>query len=364
MEKQIAPYEWTLNYATEKKKQYSQMTERIYFIVIILFFIFPGVAVFFLIFILFLMGSVLKSDSSSSGGGMILEKYKIDMEGITVEDVRNQRSHKYMWNEISSYCPYSVAKPFYGYFLKKYAGDDFILERIGGSRIKLKAGANDSAMVNANLSKKLKIKNLMNLQSRGSFKMGLARAGAFDPATMEIEKRNFNKPQKFSSSAEEKRFYEEKRRFERNYARSSEQSFRNKVIVIYFALVLVSLAGYYIYSTMKAMEAGKKADDSRLNISGITARGDIAGSEYIVSCKTDSDCQFYFFNTIDDRGSMGPISNLMRVSDSNGCVWAVINKKYESVWKRQYPVPKKCVISSTIKDRKGCDPARKVCVIK
>lgn len=364
MDRQIVPYEWTLTYATEKKKQYSQMIERIYFIVIILFFIFPGAAVFFLIFILFLMGSVLKSDSSSSGGGMILKKYKIDMEGITVEDVRSKRNHKYMWNEISSYCPYSVAKPFYGSFLKKYAGDDFILERIGGSQIKLKAAANDSAMVSSNLSKKLKIKNLLNLQSRGSFRMSSERSGAFDLATMEIEKRNFNKPQKFSSSAEEKRFYEEKRHFERNYARSSERSFRDKVIGIYFALVILSLAGYYIYSTMKAVEMGNNADDGELNVSGKTERSEIAGSEYIVSCKTDSDCQFYFFSTIDDRGSMGPMSNLMRVSDGNGCVWAVINKKYESVWKGQYPAPQKCVMNSSIKNRKGCDPARKVCVVK
>ena len=364
MEKYIAPYEWNLSYSAEKNKQYSQTIESVYFIMIILFFIFPAAAILFLVLIIILIGSMSKSDSSASGGGMVLEKYKIDMEGITVEDVRNQRSHQYQWNELASYCPYSVAKPFYGSFLKKYAGDDFILTRVGGSQIKIKAGRNDAAMVNSVLSKKLKVKNVLNSQGNRSFRMDPLKIGACNPGAMMIEKKNFDKPRSFSSGAEEKRFYEEKRYFERNYARASEQSFRNKVIGIYFILVIFSLIGYSVYHATKDAKVGSEMNGQGSDVSGINEKSDIAGSEYIVSCKADEDCQYYFFSTTDSPGAMSSIPKLTKVSDSNGCIWAVINRKYGLTWNKQYPAPRKCILSASIKNRKGCDPARKVCVAR
>ncbi|MFA6097296.1 MAG: hypothetical protein WC788_06750 [Candidatus Paceibacterota bacterium] len=363
MEKQIAPFEWSLNYAAEKNKQYSQTIESVYFVMIIMFFVSPGIAILILVFVFILIGKMSRDESSASGGGAVLEKYKIDNEGVTVENIRNQRSHKYLWNELTSYCPYSVAKPLYGSFLKKYAGDDFMLERVGGSQIKLRAGVRDSAMVNAALSKKLKIKNMLNQQSYRSFRMTPLSAGSFNSNTMMTDKRNFNKPQKFSTSAEEKRFYEEKRYFEKNKARAGEQSFRNKIFAIYLFLMALSLVGYSIYLAGNETKNARETDGGGA-ASDTTGSSGLAGSEYIVRCNADTDCQYYFFATTDESGAMGAMPNLARVSDSSGCVWAIINRLYGPAWERQYPTPKDCALSSSIKNRKGCDPVRKVCVAR
>lgn len=362
MDKQITSYEWSLNYLTEKKKQYSYMAESLLPMMVVMLFIFPGLAFFFFIFLLILIGSISRNDGAAASGGMIVEKYRIDDEGITVEDIRKKRVQKYTWKKLANYCPYSVQKPLYGAFFKKYAGDDYIVQGKGGDVVKLKAGISDSAMVNSILSKKLKLRNTLNIQSGRSFRMDPFKVSALNSNIMAEEKRNFNRPQKFSSGDDEKRFYEEKRNFERKYAKASEKAFRNRIVGIYIALVILSLIGYSIYLAAKESKTGNKIDGDGLNTSKIADKGVISGSEYIVSCRADSDCQYYFFST-DNSGSMGPIPNLMRVSDSNGCVWALINKQYGQTWSKEYPAPQKCILSSSIKNKKRCDLDRKVCVV-
>lgn len=361
MDNQILRYEWGLSYVTEKKKQHAHMVESMYFVMFILFFISPGIAILMLLFVIIMFFNISKSDLSEKAIADF-ERYKIDMDGITVENVRNQKSHKYMWNEFASYCPYSVQKPLYGSFFKKYAGDDFMLERIGGSIVKIGAGAADSAMVNHLLSKKLKIKNALNTMNYTSFKMGTQKASSFNPSTMMADKKKFSQPRKFTSGAEEKRFYEEKRRFESNYTKTKESSFRKNVIGAYILLVLFSLFAYMIYSIAKD---AKKEDPNAGFKDTAAVSADLAQSKETAKCNKDSDCQYYYFADTGSRNYLPrSASKIMTVSDSKGCIWALINRKYGSAWTKQYAVPEKCVLNPATKNRKGCDVDRKVCVIK
>lgn len=88
---------------------------------------------------------------------------------------------------------------------------------------------------------------------------------------------------------------------------------------------------------MKDAESGKRSGYDQGVMSVTTKKVGLGGGEYIVNYNVDSYCQYYFFSTTEDSGSMISMPNLMKASYGNGRVWTVVNKACEQTWKRQYP---------------------------
>ena len=161
----ISLLKWEITESQLQKKQLSYLLEKFFFVFIIFVLISPSLG-FLMIMIAILMFINLKQNTNTKQGkDAVLEKYKIDDSGISINNVKQKENSFYSWNNLSYFYTYSKTSPLFGFLLGKIVGDDFFIKKNDNKLITLKASAADAEKIKFILSKKLKIKAIAKTQT-------------------------------------------------------------------------------------------------------------------------------------------------------------------------------------------------------
>ncbi|MDF1498316.1 MAG: hypothetical protein P1P85_03095 [Patescibacteria group bacterium] len=357
----ISSFQWEITEFQLRQKQQASIIEKFLFPSIFLMFIFPqlgfvgilAIAVFYI---------KLNSNSKLQTGNVVaVEKYKIDNNGISINDVKQGKNSFYSWNDLSYFYNYSKTNPLFGLLFSKIVGDEFFVMNKDLKLIKLNTNTVDVEKIKFTLSKKLKFKLPTSWQtpsssSSSSFKY--SGIGLFGNWLSFPSSSNNNKQKKigFSNRNQEKRFHEQTIASRINLQKEKE-AFKNKLIIILYLIVAFFVTVVYlVYENKDSLSEFKndspgnvvinpiesevsQENDNNFNISDDAMfwerKGCPKNEVDIVTCNQDSDCEIYFY-FLSEKGkpveestpkSMNYYVNSIR--DEDGCVWGSINRKYK-----------------------------------
>ncbi len=376
MSQQLDPFEWEITAFQDDQKKSAYSILKIIYISLMLLFFFSGLAFILMIISAVMLARLSQTRNLSSGRGVPIEKYKIDEKGIFIENLKYDRRSQYSWTDLASYYSYNKANPLPGSFLRSRIGDDFTVVDKKNNRIELRAGTNDSDRVDSMLSQKLKLRlpsQSAYYPNDRSFKLTpISGWGDRQPKMM-----NLQRPvKKFDSGEEEKRFYEQRRMQEHSLRKNKERSTGKTVLAVYLAMVFFSIMFYLAFSsakeekikTMDNLIETRKNGDMGKDDDYWYYRGWPENDRDLVKCRSDVECESYFYYKTDKAGANREksISNpdIRIMSDNNSCAWGVINKKYGLLWQERYPKPSNCVMSAAPKSRKFCDALKGACAYR
>ena len=397
----IPSFEWEINETQDQQKKIISLLEKFFFVFILIIFIFPPLGFFMIIIAIIMFVNLKQSADMKQKEGVILEKYKIDDRGITIDNLKESKKSFFPWSELISFYSYAKTNPLLSFIRNKVAGDDFVVVDKNNKRIELRAGINNTSKVRSMLSGKLKFKTPTNTQasfssSNSPFKIKYSEIGLFNNWLKTPSSSNNNKQNNvgFVNSKQEKQFHEQTIVQRRNLQRGKDK-FKNKIIIISYIIVMFIVTSLYLMYKYKDPIVDLNSNQNRNKIENSTInenekseaspqKNDLNSvnksnnelledkewpkdKKTIVQCTSDSDCELYFYFKI-EPGEPIPteitFNNYVNITrDSYGCIWGVINKKYKSIWWKRYPLSDNCDISITKEKQVTCNKYSKTCAL-
>jgi hypothetical protein len=250
---QSAPsFEWEITESQDQQKKKVYFLEKIIIAVLALLFIFPPLGFFIILIIIITFINSLQSSNIKQKEGIILEKYKIDENGITINNIKESKKSFFPWSELVSFYSYAKTNPLIGLIKNKIVGDDFVAIDKNNKHIKLRTSVNNTSKVQSMLLRKLKFKTPTNTQasfssSNSPFKIKYSGIGLFDnwlrtPSPSNNKQNNIG----FANSKQEKQFHEQTIAQKHNLQKEKEQFKRNFLIAAYIAISFILLILYFI----------------------------------------------------------------------------------------------------------------------
>ena len=236
---QVSSFEWEINETQDQQKKKALFLEKIIFAVFALLFIFPPLGFFVILIIIIIFINSLQSSNIKQKESIILEKYKIDENGIAIDNLKENKKRFFPWNELSSFHSYSKINPVMGFIISKIAGDDFVVVNKNNKHIKLRVGINDALRVRNMLSGKLKFKAPTNTQATSLFKIKYSGIGLFDNRLNSPSSLNNNRKTNigFKNRNQEKKDHEQTIVQKHNLQKEKEE-FKKKILIVSYLIVM------------------------------------------------------------------------------------------------------------------------------
>ena len=257
----IHPFRWEITEAQNQKKKLAYFIEKLSFFFLFAIFIFPPLGIFMIV-IAIIMFIHLKQDTNlRQENSKIVEKYKIDNRGISINNIKQKEDNFYNWKDLSYFYGYSKTNPLFGLLLGKIVGEDFFIKDNDNKLIKLSVSIDDTEKVRSMLSKKLEFKVGVRSQiflpsSPASFgvKSNSGLISLLSKASLlnSSNQSNFGNPG-FKNRDQEKRSHERTISQQRNIQKEKE-AFKQKflialyIIIIFFATTLYIAYKYFLVS--------------------------------------------------------------------------------------------------------------------
>jgi len=377
----ISSFQWEITEFQLRQKQQVSIIEKFLFPSIFLMFIFPqlgfvgilAIAVFYI---------KLNSNSKLQTGNVVaVEKYKIDNNGISINNVKQGKNSFYSWDDLSYFYNYSKTNPMFGLLFNKIVGDEFFVMNKDHKIIKLKVGFEDVEKVKFRLSQKLKFKLPTNWQT---------------PSSSSDSSYNWRKKIGFENTNQEKIFYEQTIASRRNLQKEKE-TFKNKLIIILYLIVAFFVTIIYlVYENRDSLSEFKNNDngnvvqenviidpiesevfqksDNNFNISDDLMfwerKGWPRNEIDIVRCDQNSDCEVYFYflsekgRPVEESAPKSINYYVNSIRDEDGCVWGSINRKYKDLWWQRYSLVGDCSANSNFDEAFICNKVAKRCMFR
>lgn len=252
MENSIPPIEWEINDVQDQYKSRIYILEKFLFVFIITIFLYPPLGFLMIVIVIIILVNLKQNTNLKKDGGMILEKYGINNNGITINDLRGNKKRSLSWNELDSFYSYAKTNPVIGLVVSKLAGDDFVVVNKSGKHLKLRANINSTLKVQKILSKKLRSRapnqsqNIL-IPSLGSpFKMFQNSSKLSLPINKSNLYSSTNKT--FTKRSQEKYLHEQRIVKKHNIEKERSKFKQNILIIAYLTISFILLIAYFISS--------------------------------------------------------------------------------------------------------------------
>ena len=236
---QVSSFEWKINEIQYKQKKYIYLLEKIIPAMFVLLLIFPPFGFFLILIAIIIFANLKQNNNIKQKESAILEKYKIDENGIAIDNLKENKKRFFPWNELSSFHSYSKINPVMGFIISKIAGDDFVVVNKNNKHIKLRVGINDALRVRNMLSGKLKFKAPTNTQATSLFKIKYSGIGLFDNRLNSPSSLNNNRKTNigFKNRNQEKKDHEQTIVQKHNLQKEKEE-FKKKILIVSYLIVM------------------------------------------------------------------------------------------------------------------------------
>jgi len=247
---QVSSFEWEINETQDQQKKKASFLEKIITAVLVLLFIFPPLGFFALLIIIIIFINSLQNSNIKQKENIILEKYKIDENGIAIDNLKENKKSFFSWNELSSFYSYSKINPVMGFIISKIAGDDFVIVNKNNEHVKLRVGVNDALRVRNMISGKLKFKAPTRKQAASSlsnspFKIKYSGTGLGNWINTSLVSNNKQNNIGFVNSKQEKQFHEQTIAQKHNLQKEKE-ALKQKILIISYIVIMFIVTIIYL----------------------------------------------------------------------------------------------------------------------
>ena len=257
MENPIPPIEWEINEVQDQYKSRIYVLEKFLFVFIITIFLYPPLGFFMIVIVVLILANLKQNANLKKDGGTILEKYGMNNNGITINDLRENKKRTLSWNELDSFYSYTKTNPVMGFVISKLAGDDFVVVNKSGKHLKLRVDVNSTLKVQNMLSKKLRSKapnqsqNIL-IPSLGSpFKIFQNSSKPSLPINRSNLYSSTNRT--FTKRSQEKYSHEQRIIQKHNTEKERGKFKQNFLIIAYLAISFILLIAYFISGNIAAI---------------------------------------------------------------------------------------------------------------
>ena len=235
---QVSSFEWEINEIQYKQKKYIYFLEKIIPAMFVLLLIFPPFGFFLILIAIIIFANLKQNNNIKQKESAILEKYKIDENGIAIDNLKENKKRFFPWNELSSFHSYSKINPVMGFIISKIAGDDFVVVNKNNKHIKLRVGINDALRVRNMLSGKLKFKAPTNTQATSLFKIKYSGIGLFDNRLSSPSSSNNRQTNIGSKKRNQEKKDHEQTIFQRKNLQKEKEEFKKKILIVSYLIVM------------------------------------------------------------------------------------------------------------------------------
>ncbi|MCK5085050.1 MAG: hypothetical protein KAQ64_05345 [Candidatus Pacebacteria bacterium] len=252
MENQTTSFEWKINEVQDQQKKKINFIEKFFFIFIILILLYPPLGFLIIVMAIVAFMNSRQNTSIKQEGSVILEKYKINESGISVDNLKEGEKSFFPWNELVSFYSYTKINPLLGFVVSKIAGDDFVVVSKNNEQLKLRTGINETLKVQQMLLKKLGFKapnQSQNILIPSLAKNPLKLFPKSSNLSFSDNRSNLHNPtnEKFTKSSQEKYFQEQRIAQKHNLQKEKDAFKRNFLIAAYLAMSFILLIAYLIF---------------------------------------------------------------------------------------------------------------------
>ncbi len=246
----IPPFGWEITEAQLQKKKLAYFLEKFSFFFLFAIFIFPPLGIFMIIIAIIMFIHLKQNTNLRQEDSRIVEKYKIDDRGISINNIKQKEDNSYIWNDLAYFYSYSKTSPLFGLLLGKIVGEDFFIKD-NNKLIKLSVSIDDTEKVRSMLSKKLEFKAATGGQmpfSSFQIKPKSGSASLLSKASLSnSSSRSDLNNVGFKNRDQEKKFHEQTISQQRNIRKEKEAFKRKLLIVLYIVVVFVVTTLYLLY---------------------------------------------------------------------------------------------------------------------
>ena len=246
----IPPFEWEITESQFQKKKLAYFLEKLSFFFLFAIFIFPPLGIFMIIIAIIMFIHLKQNTNLRQEDSRIVEKYKIDDRGISINNIKQKEDNSYNWNDLAYFYSYSKTSPLFGLLLGKIVGEDFFIKDNNNKLIKLNASVDDAEKVKSMLSKKLEFKAATGGQMSFSSLQIKPKSGSvslLSKASSNSSSRSDLNDVGFKNRDQEKKFHEQTISQQRNIQKEKEVFKRKLLIVLYIVVVFVVTTLYLVY---------------------------------------------------------------------------------------------------------------------
>ena len=251
----IPPFGWEITESQLQKKKLAYFLEKFSFFFLFAIFIFPPLGIFMIIIAIIMFIHLKQNTNLRQEDSRIVEKYKIDDRGISINNIKQKEDNSYNWNDLAYFYSYSKTSPLFGLLLGKIVGEDFFIKDNDNKLIKLSVSIDDTEKVRSMLSKKLEFKAGVGAQmsfpsSTSSFgiKSDSGLISLLSKASLSNNPNRYNSGKSgFQNRDQEKRSHERTISQQRNIQKEKEAFKQKLLIALYIIVVFVATTLYLLY---------------------------------------------------------------------------------------------------------------------
>lgn len=252
------PLKWEINEIQDQYKARIYVLEKFLFVFIVTIFLFPPLGFFIIVIAIIILVNLKQNASLKQDGGTILEKYEINENGITIDNLKEHRKRSFSWNELASFYSYTKTNPIMGFAVSKVVGDDFVIVSKSDEHLRLRANINSTLKVQNILSKKLKSRapnQSQNILIPSIVKSPLKLFSNSQKPSQSINRSNlYNSTNKtFTKRSQEKYLHEQRIIKKHNIEREKSKFKQNLLITAYLIISFILLIAYFISGNFAAI---------------------------------------------------------------------------------------------------------------
>ena len=246
MENQTSSFEWEINEVQDQQKKKVYLFEKFFFFFLILIFFIPSLGFLMIVIAAIVFANLKRNINVKQGENVILEKYKINENGIVIDNKEEGKKDNLSWNELVSFYSYAKINPFVGFVASKIAGDDFVVVNKNNEHLKLRAGVSDVVKVRQMLLKKLKFKAPNKSQNILIPSLAKTHLDSFFNSFFSSVKVDTQNPSKkvFTKSSQEN-FFQQKRIMQKHNLQKEKDKFKYNFLIA--AYIIVSFVLFVLY---------------------------------------------------------------------------------------------------------------------